>query len=294
MSSAPDIAVLVDEWRTRWRHRVVDEEAEQRDPWALPLVVRVERRNPPRHAAALHAAARSVVAILTHPEAAPGTDSASAGRWHATLARWCDGRIRKVVRRARATRWTELDGMPGVTAEFAGAEVRALLPHPVADPPPALARLQIAGLDLPRESVDTDVTTGVDAPVLTIAVAPDLALTSGKACAQVGHASQLALLELERAVVLAWARSGHPVRVVEVDAEQWRRLVTAGSGVALVRDGGFTEVAPGTVTCAATFDALQSRGLIAGSGPAAPPRPARSPGSRGCAAAPRGRSTSDR
>lgn len=117
--------------------------------------------------------------------------------------------------------------------------MRALLPHPVATPT-ALARLQIAGLDLPREpdplrepSVDTGDSVASDAsPVLTIAVAPDLTLTTGKACAQVGHAGQLALLG------------------------QWHRLRADEGRVALVLDGGFTEVAPGTATCAATFDPL--------------------------------------
>jgi peptidyl-tRNA hydrolase len=266
----PDLlATTVDDWRRRWRDRVVDEEREHDDPWALPLVVRAERATPPTHDAAVHAAALSVIAILTRPEAAPtgfesepdgaGADATLPGPWHAALARWSEGWIRKVVRRARGSRWQEIAALPGVTAEVDGAEVRALLPHPVADPPPALARLQIAGLDLPKATAASDEPPDPDRDAsarLTIAIAPGLGLTTGKACAQVGHGAQLALLQLDRATVLAWAAVGHPLRVVEAGEAEWQRLLQAGSDVALVEDGGFTEVAPGTRTCAATFDRL--------------------------------------
>lgn len=260
------LAVTVDDWRRRWRDRVIDEAGERDDPWALPLVVRVERADPPTHDDAVHAAALAVVAILTRSEAAPvgfvrdGESTSDAGEtegpWHPDLARWSEGWIRKVVRRARASRWQEIAAMPGVTASVAGAEVRALVPHPVADPPPALARLQISGLDLPKQTDEESpprVQPAAVSPILTIVTAPELPLTTGKACAQVGHAAQLALLQLDRPAVLAWAADGHPLRVVEASAERWRRLLDAPSGVALVQDGGFTEVAPGTRTCAATF-----------------------------------------
>ena len=265
----PDLlATTVDDWRRRWRDRVVDDERERDDPWALPLVVRSERATPPTHEDAVHAAALSVVAILTRPESAPtdaGADAAGSepdatteGPWHAALARWSEGWIRKVVRRARGSRWQEITSLPGVTAQVDGAEVRALLPHPVADPPPALAKLQIAGLDLAKATA-ADRPPGPDpegSPLLTIAVAPGLALTTGKACAQVGHAAQLALLQLDRSTVLTWSAAGHPLRVVDASEAEWPRLLRAGSDVALVQDGGFTEVAPGTRTCAATFDLL--------------------------------------
>jgi peptidyl-tRNA hydrolase len=251
VNSGPDpdnrLADTVDEWRRRWRDRVIDREREQDEPWALPLVVRVERAAAPTHEEALHAAAGSVVALLTHPEA--------AGPWHSALASWSDGWIRKVVRRARASRWEEITALPGVTARYGGTEVRALLPHPVADPPPALARLQITGLDLPKHPAVADPDT-VGSPAVTIATASGLDLTTGKACAQVGHAGQLALLQLDRATVLDWVTAGHPLRVVAPGHAEWDRLLHADRDVALVQDGGFTEVAPGTITCAATFDRI--------------------------------------
>jgi peptidyl-tRNA hydrolase len=240
------LAATMDGWRDRWRRRVVDEDREHHEPWALPLVVRVERAAPASHSAAIHAAALSVVRLLSRPEAAP------EGSWHSALTRWSDGRIRKVVRRARASRWDEIATLPGATAAVHDAEVRALLPHPVTDPPPALARLQIAGLDLPKGSTVREPAASAS-PVLTIATAPGLALTTGKACAQVGHAAQLALLELDRAAVLAWTTAGHPLRIVEPEPAEWDRLLHAERDVALVQDGGFTEVAPGTITCVATF-----------------------------------------
>lgn len=240
------LAATIDDWRRRWRVRQIDEQRERDEPWSLPLVVRLERVDPPTHDEALRAAAASVVALLSHPSAAPD------GPWHDALARWSDGWIRKVVRRARAGRWTELDGLPGVTASTSGGgQARAMLPHPMDAPPPAIARLQVAGLDLDRETApDPEPGSG---PVLTIAMAPGVAMTTGKAAAQAGHAAQVGLLELDRATVLEWAAAGHPLRIRWPSTDRWRALTTAGDEVAIVQDGGFTEIAPGTLTAAATF-----------------------------------------
>ncbi len=66
----------------------------------------------------------------------------------------------------------------------------------------------------------------------------------GKAAAQVGHASML----------YAATRGLHEVpafAVREADGARWAQLCAEPGGV-VVRDAGFTEVAPGTVTCIAT------------------------------------------
>ena len=248
--SPPDIAA-VDFWREHWRTAPWDERGERDagEPWSLPLVVRAEKAAPPDGQHATYAAAIAVARLLSDPASAP------EGEWHAAVLRWTDGRIRKVVRRARGVRWPEVEDLPGVTSTVGTASVRALLPHPVAEPPVTVSKLQVAGLELTAEP-DRTLTTwppDTDGPVLTIAIAPGVSMTTGKACAQVGHAAQLALVELDRSLVVAWLAAGFPVRVV-TDSATWTRLGERGVAVAVVRDGGFTEVAPGTVTCAATFD----------------------------------------
>jgi Peptidyl-tRNA hydrolase PTH2 len=234
-------------WRKLWQGQdsLARSELDAEEPWSLPLVVRSEKADPPAHQAALHASARAVVELLAHPDSAPG------GPWHGPLRRWSDGWIRKVVRRARTIRWTETIALPGVTGEVAGAEVRALLPHPVSEPPATVAKMQVSGLDLEADP-DWDLEPA-GGPALTILLAPGLALTTGKACAQVGHAAQLALLELDETTVGEWATAGFPLRVREADPPTWRDILAGRRRAAVVQDAGFTEVAPGTLTCAATF-----------------------------------------
>ncbi|MGN6245473.1 MAG: peptidyl-tRNA hydrolase [Motilibacteraceae bacterium] len=229
--------------------RSLDEE----DPWALPLVVRLERDSSATHTAVLEAAARAVLGLLCDDRVAP------EGEWHAPVARWLDGRIRKVVRRARASRWEAVLGLPGATAVVDGAQVRALLPHPVADPPPEVGKLQVSGLELTDDEHDR--APSVDgAPALRVVPNPSVAMTTGKAAAQAGHAAQLALTYAPSEVVLGWWRDGFPLRVTETTQDRWRDAfgredpgAPDHGGVVVVRDGGFTEVAPGTATVLADW-----------------------------------------
>lgn len=258
------------------------------DPWALPLVVRVERAAPPEHDDVLTAAALAVVALLADARVAPAPEDTAApdfpaaatgevsgsGPWRAPLEEWLDGRIRKLARRARASRWEVLADLPGVTVALPHGEVRALLPHPVAAPPPEIDRLQIGGLDLPATSPNDagdgapsyyrlpsscgPASAAAVAPSLTIAVNPTLSMTTGKSVAQVAHASQLALMLLPEPQVTAWVKAGFPLRVTATDAATFEDLVRAeraADGIVAVRDAGFTEVAPGSVTCVARLAA---------------------------------------
>ncbi|MEQ7126899.1 peptidyl-tRNA hydrolase [Actinopolymorpha sp. B11F2] len=245
-------------WRTQaWRARAARDDAE---PWSLPIVVRVERERTPSHQQAMYASALAVVRLLADPAATPDCP------WHEPLQRWADGRIRKVVRRARGSRWLDVAALPGVTATVDDAEVRALLPHPVSDVPPPVGKLQVEGLDLdvdpdrspgrfPLEDVGAEAAGG---PTLTIVLAPRLAMSTGKACAQVGHAAQLGLLELDAERVFGWVDAGFPLRIVEATRETWRGVVGGEVEAALVTDAGYTEVEPGTHTCASTFAELAS------------------------------------
>lgn len=94
-------------------------------PWAMQLVVLHEKMDPAGHFETCEAAARAVVGLL---ELAAGE---RAGDWGPIVTRWRDGRIRKLVRRARGLRWIEAQDLPGVTVTQGKGAVRALIPGPV-------------------------------------------------------------------------------------------------------------------------------------------------------------------
>lgn len=201
---------------------------------AMPVVLRLERP-PASRTCVLEAAAAAALAVCLDSRAQPG------GEWHDAVAAWVASRIRKITRRARGAHWAAVQDLPGVTWEVGGAEARALLPGPVHEVPRTVSRLQIGGTELEPDE------PGPPAPgVPVIWVNATLEMTVGKAAAQVGHASML----------YAAARGSTtvpPFAVRDADGEQWARLcadVERGAAVA-VRDAGFTEVAPGTITCIA-------------------------------------------
>jgi len=231
----------------------------EEEPWALSLVVRVERESaggPPAHTDVLVATARAVVALLVDERTAdPG------GAFHDAVARWRGQRIRKIGRRARGARWDRTAELPHVEARSGTAQVRAFAPHPRDDAPKVLRDLQVGGLELTDpDAPDRD--RGLPehphaptVPVLTVRLAPGVSMSTGKAVAQVGHAAQLAMERLDRAAVLAWLEAADPdvatgltVRVVE-----GAPVLPAALRVD-VRDAGYTEVAPGTVTVSAGFE----------------------------------------
>ncbi|MFI8165185.1 peptidyl-tRNA hydrolase [Streptomyces sp. NPDC085931] len=223
--------------------------------FVLPLVVRIERADPPARTDALETAARAVLTILADER------SAGDGAWAQAMRDWQDARIRKVVRRARGAEWRRAEALPGITLTGTSAEVRVFPPVPLDGWPKDLARLQVSGTDLddPQEPGDADPA----APVLWLN--PELGMSAGKAMAQAGHAAQLAWWELSDAQRTAWRESGFPLAVRTADPARWPHLT--GSGLPLVRDAGFTEIAPGSCTVVADHPALRREPYAAG-GPA--------------------------
>ena len=220
---------------------------------AMPVVLRVERATPPERTPLLEAAASAAVAVCLDPRAGVG------GEWHDAVASWIGGRIRKVSRRARGAHWAAVQELPGVTVAVPSrdgvAEVRALVPGLVAEAPKEVSRLQIAGTDLPPDQ------PGEPAPGRPVVwLNPAVELTVGKAAAQVGHASMILAAALPAADLAAWYADELRCAVRVASERRWRAVLDAvpngaatGRSTVLVRDAGFTEVAPGTVTCAAQW-----------------------------------------
>jgi peptidyl-tRNA hydrolase len=212
--------------------------------FVLPLVVRVERAAPPGRTDALEAAARAVLTLLSDPRAI-------SGEWAEPVRAWEAGRIRKVVRRARGAGWQRAIELPGITVAQRTAEVRVYPPVPVDAWPADLARLQVAGTELQDAEAPPEVKP--DTPVLWLN--PRVRMTAGKAMAQAGHAAQLAWWRLPGESRAAWAAGGFALAVRTASPSRWTALLA--SGLPVVRDGGFTEVAPGTCTVVADVPALR-------------------------------------
>ncbi len=207
-------------------------------------MVRVERATPPARTDALECAARAVLTLLSDPR------SSGDGEWAAAIRAWEDARIRKVVRRARGAAWERATQLPGITVAQSTAEVRVFPPVPVDEWPPDLAKLQVAGTDF----TDPEPPHPPPPGSAVLWITPEIAMTAGKAMAQAGHAAQLGWWELSPAERFAWKESEFDLSVRTAAPGQWAELVT--SGLTLVTDGGFTEVAPGSKTVVADLRAL--------------------------------------
>jgi peptidyl-tRNA hydrolase len=214
---------------------------------AMPIVLHIPKSDPPDRSSLLEAAAIATVTLCLDPRVGPGPDG-EPGPWQEPFLAWNDARIRKVSRRARGAQWRAAQEVAGVTVDHAGAQARALVPGPVGALDPRISRLQIGGTDVPPDSPPSP-PAGV--PVLW--VDGTLGMTVGKAAAQVGHASMLLAGALPLESAREWAAAGYPCAVREATPARWRELlahVENGSAVA-VKDAGFTEVAPGSVTVVA-------------------------------------------
>lgn len=216
-----------------------DDPSDPADVLAMAMVLRIEKNDPPDRTELLTAAARAV-ALLCLDER-----SAGDGPWSAAMDAWCDARIRKIARRARGAQWAAAQEVWGVTATEGGASARAFVPGRVGDLDRRVAKLQIGGTEVEGELPEQPPVSGV-----VLWTNPDLPMTVGKLAAQVGHASMLAAKLLAADDAIEWRRDDCPLAVRQATPGRWRELLSAdaaGRAVA-VRDAGFTEIAPGSVT----------------------------------------------
>ncbi|MEV6387323.1 aminoacyl-tRNA hydrolase [Nocardia xishanensis] len=206
---------------------------------AMQMVLHLPKADPPPRSALLAAAAASAVALCLDERVGPD------GPWAARYLAWKRSRIRKVARRARGAHWLAAGDVDGVTVEIGGAQARAFVPSAVGEVDPRIKKLQIGGTDLEHDEPGPP---DPNLPVLWVNSA--LRMTLGKSAAQVGHASMLLAAALGPEDAYRWSQREFHCAVREADSAQWRACterVARGSAVA-VRDAGFTEIAPGSLT----------------------------------------------
>lgn len=217
---------------------------DEEDPWVLTLVVETRKGSSASEAEVYEAAARAVASARDrHKDLFHAYESA--------------GRIRKLVRHAPPARFAAVSDLPQclLVAASGRARVAVVAPSPRSVVPATVAKLQLTASDDRFERDRDQLSDAAVAPVV-IAISPVLAMTVLKTTAQVGHAAQLMHARLssddDQALLDAWRRSCFAVSVTFPSAAEWPLLARAP---VVVRDAGFTEVAPG----AHTVSALPSR-----------------------------------
>lgn len=239
--------------------------ADPADVLAMQMVLQIEKSDPPNRHGLLVAAARAAVLLCLDEHGEPD------GPWAPGLDAWCAARIRKIARRARGKQWRDVQDLWGVTAEQDGCRVRAFVPGRVGDVDQRIRKLQIGGTEVDG-ALTTDSPTG-DVGGLCLWINPQVEMSVGKAAAQVGHASMLGAGLFTLAEARIWYDAGCPLDVRQADDARWAVLRDAADAdaAAAVRDAGFTEVAPGSMTVVAERAMLPAH--MSGDGRQVPDRP---------------------
>lgn len=215
-------------------------------PLAMQLAARVEKLDPPSVLEICEAAVLATIALLDDPRSQP------EGEWHDSVAAWNGKRIRKIMRRGRASAWQRVQEAAGVTVAHRSAEVRAFVPGPIDAVPGPIAKLQIQSTPLDEAEPVAVKPAAVVTPTLFVVLTPAVEMSWGKRAAQCAHAGQLLWQRSSSARRAEWDAIGRPIQVLSATVELWEHI-DAGGGASLVRvhDGGFTEIPAGTRTAMA-------------------------------------------
>ncbi|MCG7248586.1 ACR protein [Corynebacterium simulans] len=203
---------------------------------AMQIALHIPKQPVPSRTEVLEAAAQAVVAVCLDERA--GEDGAFAE----ALAQWYGHRIRKVARRARNKAWSDVQQLPGVTVSD---RARAFVPSAISDVEPAIRKLQIGHTDLEYDEPGPALP---DTPV--IYVDGSLGMSAGKAAAQVGHGSMMLAAAMSLDEARAWAERDFALSVREVSHADFQEACARPEAV-IIRDAGFTEVAPDSATVCA-------------------------------------------
>ena len=208
------------------------DDPENESPWALQCVVEDTKAFTGLQLA--HALAVSVASFLDSIE--PGTPRSEA------MERWMQGRIRKILRRAKNSSWVSVQTEDGETYEVDGVNIRVLTPTAMDAIPKAVAKCQVSHLSTLPDSVATH---GPLTPLLKIYTNRSLNMSAPKAAVAAAHVAQLMGMKLTEEDYNLWKSKNFALTVSSLG--EVSDFVESVSSVA-VRDAGLTEVVPGSIT----------------------------------------------
>jgi peptidyl-tRNA hydrolase len=216
------------------------------DPWVFYLVVRKEAGL--GFGDMLAATASACVRCADRYEHDP--------RYAEQFAAWYAMAVRKVTLRANEREWHRLRDELDVALAAPRANVQSV----AALPPRRRSQrekllIQMQALTGPPEELPPSAPPagGIALPLVLNA---DAGMSTGKACAQGAHASlhaarsPLARSPFLRPAFESWREAGRPVRVRLASQAAFDALASLPSA-SVIRDAGFTELAPGTATALA-------------------------------------------
>jgi peptidyl-tRNA hydrolase len=213
------------------------EDPDGESPWALQCVVDETADFNEQELA--HALSVSVLNFLDIAKENP--------EWSAAVSRWKAGRIRKILRRARNSRWTKLEDEAGLTTVTNEIPIRVFVPSAMDSIPTNIKKCQVSGLN-----VNPKMSMAASSGSLTISINSALEMSAAKAAVACAHVAQLMAEQLNADAYLWWKKSEFSIDIEYLDVPCFNEthFPTNIDEVAdvVIHDGGLTEVEPGSIT----------------------------------------------
>lgn len=210
---------------------------EGESPWALQCVV--EETTDFNEQDLAHALSVAVLNFLDAAKEDP--------EWTAAVARWKEGRIRKILRRARNARWTKLEDEAGLTTVTNGISIRVFVPSAMDSIPSNIKKCQVSGLNVNPKArmINPDVR-------LRISINSALDMSPAKAAVACAHVAQLMSERLGADHYMSWKNAGFILDIEYLDVTYFNEVqfpidIDEAADV-VIHDGGLTEVEPGSIT----------------------------------------------
>lgn len=208
------------------------QDPEGESPWALQCVV-----NESTEFSENALSQALAVAVLHFLDAARENSE-----WASAVERWKQGRIRKILRRARNAKWDKLANEEGVSTIHNDIEIRVFVPSAMDAIPSAIKKCQVSGITV-KENEYLETSEGL--PNLAIFSNRSLEMSPGKAAVACAHVAHLMSEQLLPEDYNEWKALGFPLWTSTL--EQVNPWIESFADV-VIHDGGLTEVEPGSIT----------------------------------------------